>query len=372
MEPVTHLLTGACLGRAGLNRATAFATATLVISAELPDIDILMLGFGPVTYFEHHRGFTHTLLGAPFNAALTLAIIWGLNRALLAAGRPRKRPIRWPLLFAFACLGALSHILLDFTNSYGVRPWWPFRANWYSWDIVHIVEPVITGVLALGLLLPALFSLVQDEIGARSRQPRGRAGAILALVLVVGVWGFRDYQHRRAVAALESFDYRDQAPLRVSAFPYMMDPFSWYAVVETDDYYHTMLVDSRGPEVDPQGRAMARAKPQTTEVIEAAKRSYAGRVYFAWAQYPMTEVEETENGYLVRLYDLRYTYPDSDRRPLRASVELDKQLNVIEERFSDRIQPRRSSLAPPAPAPARAAALDANRPARHNGRSLLR
>jgi inner membrane protein len=371
LEPVTHLLTGACLGRAGLNRTTAFATATMVISAEIPDVDFFLLPLGPITYFEHHRGLTHTLLGTPFDAALTLGVIWGLNRVLVALGRPRKRPIRWPLLFVLACLGGLSHILLDFTNSYGVRPFWPIHGNWYSWDIVHIVEPVITALLLLGLIVPALFSLVQDEIGARARQPRGRAGAIMALVLVVMVWGFRDYQHRRAVSALESFNYRDQAPLRVSAFPYMVDPFTWYAVVETDGYYHTMLVDSRGPEVDPQGRAMARAKPTSTEVVEAAKRSYAGRVYFGWAQYPLSEVEETENGYLVRFYDLRYTYPDSSRRPLRVSVELDRKLNVIEERFGDRIQPRRGSLTPAAP-DVSAAALDASRPAGHNGKSRSR
>ena len=31
-------------------------------------------------------------------------------------------PPRWGLLFLYACLAGLSHILLDFTNNYGVRP----------------------------------------------------------------------------------------------------------------------------------------------------------------------------------------------------------------------------------------------------------
>ena len=30
MEPVTHFLTGACIGRAGLNRKTAYATVAAV------------------------------------------------------------------------------------------------------------------------------------------------------------------------------------------------------------------------------------------------------------------------------------------------------------------------------------------------------
>ncbi|MFZ0299857.1 MAG: hypothetical protein WAM13_16010 [Candidatus Sulfotelmatobacter sp.] len=41
MEPITHFLTGACMGRAGLNRKTALATAVLTLAAEAPDLDVL-------------------------------------------------------------------------------------------------------------------------------------------------------------------------------------------------------------------------------------------------------------------------------------------------------------------------------------------
>jgi len=40
LEPITHLLTGACLGRAGLNRKTALATATLTLAAEATDASL--------------------------------------------------------------------------------------------------------------------------------------------------------------------------------------------------------------------------------------------------------------------------------------------------------------------------------------------
>ena len=40
MEPVTHFLTGACIGRAGLNRKTAYATLAAVLAAEAADLDI--------------------------------------------------------------------------------------------------------------------------------------------------------------------------------------------------------------------------------------------------------------------------------------------------------------------------------------------
>ena len=114
----------------------------------------------------------------------------------------------------YACLAGFSHILLDFTNNYGVRPWWPFSEKWYSWDIVFIVEPVMLVLLILGLIVPLLFGLIDKEIGARPHGPRGRFGATLALTGVALMWGVRDYEHRRAVHALEARTYNGSDPLR--------------------------------------------------------------------------------------------------------------------------------------------------------------
>jgi len=41
MEPITHFLTGACIGRAGLNRKTTYATLAAVLAAEAADLDVL-------------------------------------------------------------------------------------------------------------------------------------------------------------------------------------------------------------------------------------------------------------------------------------------------------------------------------------------
>jgi membrane-bound metal-dependent hydrolase YbcI (DUF457 family) len=61
MEPVTHFLTGACIGRAGLNRKTAYATLVAVLASEAADADVLWAFGGPVEELKHHRGITHTL-----------------------------------------------------------------------------------------------------------------------------------------------------------------------------------------------------------------------------------------------------------------------------------------------------------------------
>src|SRR5581483_6201981 len=235
---------------------------------------------------------------------------------------------RWRLLFLFGCLGALSHILLDYTTAYGIRFMEPFSYRWYSWNIVSIVEPVMLIVLGIGLVAPTLFALINEEIGPRNRGFRGRGGAIFALVAICVMWGVRDYEHRRAIAELDARLYNGADPLRVSAYPYAWDPFKWHGVVETRDFFDTMIVKSRNAEVDPQGRARVYYKPEETPATLAAKKSRFGRVYLDWARYPYTEEERTPDGYTVRFYDLRYRYTDSQRKPLSAAVLLDNNLKV--------------------------------------------
>jgi inner membrane protein len=248
-------------------------------------------------------------------------------------------PPRWGLLFLYACLAGLSHILLDFTNNYGVRPFWPFSEKWHSWDIVFIFDPILFGILLLGLIVPSFFSLIDGEIGVQSRGPQGRIAATLALSGVILLWGVRDFEHRRAVSALSARTYEGADPLKVSAYPALMDPFHWYGVVETPSFFALAPVDSLTPEVDPEGRLELRYKPEETPITLAAKRSYLGRVYLDWAQYPITQTEALnppDGGYIVDFQDLRFVQLPSllnrqgePRRALGAGVQLDKNLHIV-------------------------------------------
>jgi inner membrane protein len=327
------------MGRAGLNRKTALATATLTLAAEAPDLDVLGRLKGPAFAFAHHRGFTHSFLGVPIDAAVVVGFVYLLWRLRGRKIKDPTLPPRWGLLFLFACLAGLSHLLLDFTNNYGVRPFWPFSEKWYSWDIVFIFEPIMFTMLLLGLIVPALFSLIDREVGARSRQPRGRVAAWLALAGVVFMWGVRDFEHRRAVAALSARTYAGAEPLRVSAYPALSDPFRWYGVVETQDFFALTPVNSLGPEVDPEGNLRIRYKPEETPITLAAKKSYLGKVYLDWARYPVTETEtlsSPKNGYIVDFQDLRFSQlprlfgpRDETRHALGAGVELNQNLQVV-------------------------------------------
>ena len=343
------------MGRSGFNRKSALATVTMVLAAEAADIDMLWEIKGSIAGLQHHRGITHSFVGVPFMAAAVVGLVYVghriRNRKPPPDGNPTglgsSPPLRWGYLYFCAVLAALSHLLLDYTTAYGIRLFEPFNYRWYSWDIVFIIEPLMLLVLIAGLALPALFGLINQEIGARSKGPRGRVGAIAALICVVLIWGVRDYQHRRAVTAMDSFLYRGAEPKRVAAYPYMINPFRWHGVVETTDFFETVPVNSLGPEVDSEAGIMY-YKPEETDVTLAAKSSYLGHVYLDWAVFPFVRQEKLEDagGYLVGFQDLRYTYPSmtiTRRAPLGGFVLLSPSLRVLQEGMDSDKSPSRES-----------------------------
>jgi inner membrane protein len=192
MEPVTHFLTGACIGRAGLNRKTAYATLAGVLAAEAADMDIVWAFRGPVEELKHHRGITHTFIAAPVVAAVIVGLVACCTLAGASpqaqAGRRKSRTgradparlqpktIRWGWLYGTALIAALSHLLLDWTNNYGLRPFFPFNPRWYAGSFVFIAEPVLWALLLSAMIVPALLGLVGGEIGARRKTFAAGAG----------------------------------------------------------------------------------------------------------------------------------------------------------------------------------------------------
>jgi inner membrane protein len=345
LEPLTHFLTGACLGRAGLNRKTALATLTLTLATESPDIDMLAYFGGSVSGFAHHRGFTHSIIGAPLLAALILGMVRGIYALMKARGRDTKTPINWKLLYLYAVFGCLIHLFQDFTNNYGVRPFAPFNLKWYSWDIVFILDPIMMLALLLGLIVPGILKLISDEVGSSRQQFRGRGGAIAALVCLALVILVRDFEHRRALTLMSSVTYQNQEALRVSAFPKPLSPFEWNGVVETSNFFQLLPVDVSSGQLDPENQSVIRYKPEETAVTLAAKKSRLGQVYLDWAKYPLVEAQKMPGfeGYQVTFADLRFAETrvpglnsaSRQRRsqPLRAYVLLDPQLRVYEMAF---------------------------------------
>jgi inner membrane protein len=358
MEPVTHFLTGACLARAGFNRKAAYATLAMTLAAEAPDLDTLWAVRGPVAAFQHHRGITHTFLGLPFEGLIVLGFVWLIHRWRLrpSSGAPPTQsspaPLRWGLLYLFILVALLSHILLDWTNNYGVRPFFPFNPRWYEGSFVFIFEPVMFLLLLLALIAPALTGLVNAEIGARRAVFRGRGWAIVALAGIAALWGWRWVEHDNAVQLAANANYGapgSPSPqiLRIDASPHPGNPYRWHTVVDTGGFYQIARVDTLHDVVDTNPEQDLLSKPHTSAATEAAEQSQLGRAYLDWSSWPLvadigpaTPEDAPPDAPLwtgVSFRDLRFQYETFLSRggssPLAAMVYVDSSGHVQRTQF---------------------------------------
>jgi inner membrane protein len=355
MEPITHFMTGAVLARSGFNRKAAYATLAMTLAAEAPDLDTLWSIRGPIAAFQHHRGWTHTFIGLPFEAAIIVGFIWLLHRWRLRRKAPQAdqhphpgkqaAPIRWGLLYCFSLIALLSHLLLDWTNTYGIRPFFPFDPHWYAGSIVFIFEPVIFLLLLTALIAPSLFGLINSEIGARKPAFRGRGWAIFALLAIVALWALRFVEHAKALQLAQTTDY-DAAPVsRVFASPFPTNPFHWETIAETPQFYQLASVDTLNNLVTTSTQADVFYKPPTTLATLVAKRSWLGEAYLDWSQYPIvTDTGTNEEGLTaVTFRDLRFIYDTpflSGRKdpPLSGTVFLNADRRIVRMELGNRIQ----------------------------------
>lgn len=299
MEPLTHFLTGACIGRAGLNRKTAFATVAAVLAAEAADLDVFWGWAGPVEELKHHRGITHTFVGVPVVAGAVVGAVWlycrwqrRRRRPDTAAGNTKDpQQVHWGWLYLTTLVAALSHILLDWSNNYGVRPFFPWNPRWYAGSFMFIAEPVLWAILLLALLMPWLLGLADREIGVRKQPFRGRGWAIFALLAMAAVGLWRWTEHADGLEMIAHTQVADAPVSRVALEPYPVNPYRWHAILETPGFYQTAEVDTRNPDSpaaivsDPQTDAVD--KPADTPAVEAAKRTLLGRVYLDWGSWAL-------------------------------------------------------------------------------------
>jgi len=329
VDNLTHTLTAVALSHAGLHRKTRFATLTLIVAANLPDIDIISRFWGSATYLKYHRGLTHSILGVSL-----LALLLGWTVYFLGSkAKPKSGPpphLVWLLILAW--IGTASHLLMDFTNSYGVRPFLPFSARWYAWDIMFIFDPLLLLLLCLGLGLPALLRMVSEEVGGRKTRPAW--GAIFSLCALVFLWGLRDVAHRRVLGFLEGHTYSDQNPLHVGAFPSPINPFEWTGVVETDTTYEVLAASALENDADPRS-AQQFHKPPDSPALDSALKTRTGRIFMDFARFPWAQTEQSEEGFDVQIRDLRFA-AGSGGGGFLAEIELDSALRVRSESFSFR------------------------------------
>ena len=150
MDNLCHTLVGAAIGYAGLRRKTRLANATLMIAANLPDLDVLVLATDTPS-MPFRRGWTHGVL-AQVACHCALTAIWCSSAP---APRPAGRRRRSARDGCCCCRtsASYSHVFLDFLNNYGIRLLTPFEWRWFYGDTLFIIDPWLWLTLGLGVWL---------------------------------------------------------------------------------------------------------------------------------------------------------------------------------------------------------------------------
>ena len=364
MDNATHTLLGLSLAKAGFERITPLATAALVISSNLPDIDFVFgLRGGTFEALKQHRGITHSLAGiAVLSAALALVLTL-IDRGIRLRSSTFNRPARPISLFWVSCVGMLGHIFMDFTNSYGVRPLLPFSDRWFYGDLIFVVDPWIWLILgsaavwltatdslraalwlAAGLAAALIVSLAMrgPALGADPVPLLPRLFWLAALTVIVAGsvarWGRIGPKLARWSLAVLCLYYSSMWMLHQSALEKALKTaprvdLGAFAVIPAPGNILSWRALGAGPETAvsrqvsllPDDAADWKAMEALDPVfINAIRRSDRGRTFLDFARFWAASVEEMEGGYggyIVTVRDLRFS--------LRMTVQLDRQLDVI-------------------------------------------
>src|SRR5882762_9876601 len=324
MDAFTHGLASYSITRAVFPRASRTTMMAAILAGSAADLDRLSEYAGPSAFLDWHRTATHSLLGTVLIVAVFVIAV-----SIITRRKANADSVRIVLLALFAACAL--HVAMDLTQNESAQLLWPFRANRCSADWVAHFDLWILLILLAGVLLPQLLALVTDEIGAKSKRPRGRVGAIIALVAVSTYVGGRGILHGNSVATMEARTYRGELPRRVAAFAESDSPFHWRGIVETERAFHELDLNLAGGAAFNPDAAVVYYKPESSAALEAARTTESVRRFLETTRFPKASVEKTNTGYRVQIRDLTEQREAHSGPRVIAVVETDLNAKVVRQ-----------------------------------------
>lgn len=291
MDNLCHTLVGAALAEAGLKRRTALGSATLMIAANFPDIDVVAVPLGHSLAIR--RGITHGLPALVVLPFVLTAIMIGWHRWRGRGEAPRPRE-----LLLLSAIGMFTHPVLDWMNTYGMRWLMPIDGTWWYADTLFIIDPWILLALIAGIWVSR--RRVRKALPSPVRPARAALVAVVAyLAVMLGLSRITRDGAREALAA------RGVTPDTLVVDPLFATPvtrgvtYLWqgsyrlatYRLLtrELSEPWFTIPVNDGDP------------------AVVAANRTSAGREYHSWARLPYYVVEQAGDTTWVLIGDARYT-----------------------------------------------------------------
>ncbi len=296
-------MVGAALARSGLGRRTALGTATLLIGANLPDLDVLAYFDGPAADLSFRRGWTHGILALAVLPVLLTGGMLLFDRAIRRVSRsslPSGVVTSQVLMLSF--LSILSHPILDSLNTYGVRWLMPFSGRWFYGDTLFIVDPWVWLALGTGVALSRRRG-TREHFGVGGRPARVALGVVAGYVLAMAASG----AGARRIAARELVGLTGAPVEALMVGPMPVTPLVRDVVAaQAGSYRVAKFRWLRRPHLDRASlRTYPRGRPETPAVA-AAVATPIGRRFLGWARFPVFSVESVGPATLVHIVDLRY------------------------------------------------------------------
>jgi inner membrane protein len=292
MDPVTHTLVGVGMANAFFRKRIGTpAVPVLALASNLPDIDAVVHLTGDPTAILMRRTFGHSVFLLP---------LWSLGLALIL--RRLYPQLGFGRLFGLVLLGAYVHLFFDLVNSFGVVLLWPFSDWRPELAIIFIVDLILTGLLAMPLLL-AVFGRLRPHLVLLSRI--ALAGVAVYILFCEG----NRMIARRALAS-ESAQLTAR-PEFSHVFPEPLGPHRWRGVVRIGDTYRIYLIHSLSDRIELIGREQtAVGQP----AVELARETALGRRLEWFFKAPVWAVEgnsalndsSSMSPVVVRVFDLRF------------------------------------------------------------------
>jgi len=221
MDPVSQAALGAAWAKPAAKGETVRAAAAVGAVAGLaPDLDLLIRsGSDPLLALEFHRHFTHALAFVPVGALIVSLVLWPFVR----------RRLRFASCYAFSALGFASHGILDACTSYGTRLFWPFSDARIAFDLVSVVDPLVT----IPLVVLVIYGVVR-------REPKL---GLIGIGWCVGYLGLGLVQHERAAGAAAALAAsRGHLPEAIEIKPAFGTNLLWKSFYEHDGRYYVDAV----------------------------------------------------------------------------------------------------------------------------------
>lgn len=381
MDPITHGITGALIGKGFFSKRHArVAIFAATLGAIFPDVDIVVLDLSHdlLAIQRYHRGFTHSFLGLPIFAAL-LAWLTRIAAKWFRKPQPADTEFDSPsfgALFLIYAAGIASHILLDATTSFGTRLWNPFSRDRAAWDFLFIIDFTFTALVLLpqvtawihkdrhrvliraasmwivfsiltfgfwwlaraldfafsptvvgmwSLIFATLFFLpARNGWGVRFGRARWcRAGFFAACAYILAC-GFAHHAVMTRVRAFASS--HNLAVEKFGALPLPPSLLDWNGLIETADGVYQSdfsLLASAAPEF------LFFANSSPNRYTREAARLEAVRTYLWYARFPVINFTKMDGVNVVEYVDLRYYTGVGHPMPFAFCVYFDSQGKII-------------------------------------------